>query len=122
MIAMETGQVTAYALDQLADRGIMFVEPGELAYEGQIVGEHSKGSDITVNAARRKTLDNIRSSTKDTTVTLKAPRKLSLEAALEYIEHDELVEITPQSIRLRKRWLHEADRRRHARRRAAANV
>lgn len=122
MIAMETGQVTAYALDQLADRGIMFVEAGELTYEGQIVGEHSKGSDITVNAARRKTLDNIRSSTKDTTVILKAPRKLSLEAALEYIEHDELVEITPQSIRLRKRWLHEADRRRHARRRTAAHV
>jgi GTP-binding protein len=122
MIAMETGQVTAYALDQLADRGIMFVAPGEVVYEGQIVGEHSKGSDITVNAARRKTLDNIRSSTKDTTVTLKAPRKLSLEAALEYIEHDELVEITPQSLRLRKRWLHEADRRRHARRHAAANT
>lgn len=122
MIAMDTGQVTAYALDQLADRGIMFVEPGEPAYEGQIVGEHSKGSDITVNAARRKTLDNIRSSTKDATVTLKAPRKLSLEAALEYIEQDELVEITPQSIRLRKRWLHEADRRRLARRLAAANV
>jgi GTP-binding protein len=100
----------------------MFVEPGELAYEGQIVGEHSKGSDITVNAARRKTLDNIRSSTKDATVMLKAPRKLSLEAALEYIEHDELVEITPQSIRLRKRCLHEADRRRHARRLAAANI
>lgn len=121
MIAMETGQVTTYAVDQLADRGVMFVEPGEPVYEGQIVGEHSKGSDITVNATRRKTLDNIRSSTKDATVTLKAPRRLSLEAALEYIEHDELVELTPKSIRLRKRWLHEADRRRYARRLAAVN-
>ena len=122
MIAMETGQVTTYAVEQLADRGMMFIEPGEPVYEGQIVGEHNKGRDITVNAARRKMLDNIRSSTKETTVGLKAPRKLSLEAALEYIEHDELVELTPQSIRLRKRWLHEPDRRRYARRLAAASV
>lgn len=122
MIAMDTGRVTSYAVDQLADRGVMFVEPGELTYEGQIVGEHNKGSDITVNAARRKTLDNMRSSTKESTVTLKAARRLSLEAALEYVEHDELVEFTPLSIRLRKRWLHESDRRRHGRKRATADV
>jgi GTP-binding protein len=116
MIATETGQVTAYALDQLADRGIMFVAPGEDVYEGQVVGEHCKEGDIPVNVVRRKALTNVRSSTKEATVTLKVARKLSLEAALEYIEHDELVELTPQSIRLRKRWLQEADRRRLARR------
>jgi GTP-binding protein len=119
MIATETGQATAYALDQLADRGTMFVAPGEDIYEGQVVGEHCKDGDIPVNVVRRKALTNVRSSTKEATVTLKVPRKLTLEAALEYIEHDEFVELTPQSIRLRKRWLHEADRRRQARRLAA---
>jgi GTP-binding protein len=119
MIATETGQVTAYALDQLADRGIMFVAPGEAVYEGQVVGEHCKEGDIPVNVVRRKALTNVRSSTKEATVMLKVPRKLTLEAALEYIEHDELVELTPQSIRLRKRWLREADRRRLSRRLAA---
>jgi GTP-binding protein len=122
LIAMDTGQVTSYAVDLLADRGVMFVEPGEAVYEGQIVGEHNKGSDLTVNATRRKMLNNMRSATKENTVTLKAARKLTLEAALEYIEHDELVELTPQSIRLRKRWLHEADRRRQARKLAAATA
>jgi GTP-binding protein len=121
MIATETGQVTAYALDQLADRGVMFVEPGEPVYEGQVVGEHCKEGDIPVNVIRRKALNNIRSSTKEATVLLKAPRRLPLEAALEYIEHDELVELTPESIRLRKRWLQEADRRRLARRLAATS-
>jgi GTP-binding protein len=115
MIATVTGQVTAYALDQLADRGTMFVESGEQVYEGQVVGEHCKEGDIPVNVVRRKAMTNVRSSTKDATVVLKTPRRLTLEAALEYIEHDELVELTPQSIRLRKRWLQEADRRRQAR-------
>jgi GTP-binding protein len=122
MITMESGQVTGYALDQLADRGIMFVEPGEAVYEGQIVGEHSRGNDITVNAVRRKMLNNIRSSTKEATVTLKAPRKLSLEAALEYIADDELVELTPTAIRLRKRWLRETDRRRQAKKKTTVNT
>ncbi len=116
MIATETGQVTAYAIDQLSDRGIMFVMPGEAIYEGMIVGEHCKEGDIPVNVVRKKKLNNIRSATKESTVTLKAARKHSLEAALEYIESDELVELTPDSIRMRKRWLKEADRRRHVRR------
>ena len=119
MIAIETGPVTAYALDQLADRGTMFVAPGEEVYEGQVVGEHCKDGDIPVNVVRRKAITNVRSSTKEATVTLKVPRKLTLEPALEYIEQDEFVELTPQSIRLRKRWLHEADRRRQARRLSA---
>ncbi len=119
MIATEAGQVTAYALDQLSGRGIMFVEPGDKVYEGQIVGEHCKMNDIPVNVVRRKNLTNVRSSTKDTTVTLKAPRKITLENAMEYIDLDELVEITPDSIRLRKTHLKENDRKRVARRAVA---
>jgi GTP-binding protein len=122
MIATETGQVTAYALDQLTDRGVMFVEPGEAVYEGQVVGEHCKEGDIPVNVVRRKALTNVRSSTKEATVMLKAARRFTLEAALEYIEQDELVELTPQDIRLRKRWLQEADRRRLARRLATTGA
>jgi GTP-binding protein len=120
MIAKETGRATAYAIDQLASRGIMFVGPGDEIYEGQVVGEHCKPADITVNAARQKKLTNIRSSTKEATVVLKATRRMELEAALEYIESDELVELTPGSIRLRKRWLTENDRKRHKRARAPA--
>ena len=120
MIATESGQVTAYAMDQLADRGMMFVQPGDEVYEGQIIGEHCKENDIPVNIAKRKNLTNVRSSTKDTTVTLKASRRITLEGALEYIEFDEMVEVTPQSIRLRKANLKENDRKRVARRAAAA--
>jgi GTP-binding protein len=115
MISTQTGQVTSYALGQLADRGTMFVEPGEQVYEGQIVGEHCKEGDIMVNVVRQKQMSNMRSSTKDQTVTLKAAHRLALEPALEYIEEDELVELAPLSIRLRKRLLTELDRRRHAR-------
>lgn len=112
MVGIETGRVTAYALDQLADRGTMFVRPGDVVYEGQIIGEHTKDKDILVNVVRQKQLTNMRMSVKDATVTLKAPRVLSLEDALEYVEADELVELTPASIRLRKRWLTENERRR----------
>jgi GTP-binding protein len=122
MIAIEMGAVTAYALDQLADRGMMFVEPTDRVYEGQIIGEHCKDDDICVNIVKQKKLTNMRASTKDFTVILKAPRRMSLEAALEYIENDELVELTPQSIRLRKRFLSESERRRHSRRLASADV
>ena len=119
MIAVESGQVTAYALEQLASRGLMFVEPGEDVYGGQIVGEHCKDNDIPVNVVRRKNLSNVRSSTKDSTVVLKAPRRVALEAALEYIERDELVEVTPDHVRLRKVHLKENDRKRAARRAAS---
>jgi GTP-binding protein len=122
MIALESGQVTAYALDQLSDRGMMFVVPGDRVYEGQVVGEHCKDDDICVNVVRQKKLTNMRASTKDFTVILKAAREMSLEAALEYIENDELVELTPQSIRLRKRYLQESERRRNSRRLAAAEA
>jgi GTP-binding protein len=115
MIATETGGVTAYALEALANRGTMFVSPGEKIYAGQIVGEHCKDNDIDVNVAKLKKLSNMRQSIKEATVSLKAPRDMSLEIALEYIEDDELVELTPQSIRLRKRYLSENERKRFSR-------
>jgi len=119
MIATHTGSVTSYAMEQLANRGVMFVEPGDEVYEGQVVGEHCKDNDIPVNVVRRKTLTNVRTSTKEATVTLKAPRHIALESALEYIEIDELVEVTPQQVRLRKVHLKENDRKRASRRTAA---
>jgi GTP-binding protein len=99
----------------------MFVQPGDDVYEVQIVGEHCKDNDLPINVVKRKNLNNIRSSTKEATVTLKAPRLLTLEAALEYIELDEMVEITPNYVRIRKIHLREADRKR-ASRQAAATV
>ncbi len=116
MVATGGGQVTAYALGKLADRGVMFVRPGEEVYEGQIVGEYNKDRDIAVNVVRTKSLSNIHASTKEATVTLKAARAMMLEGALEYIESDEWVELTPTAVRLRKRWLKENDRKRNARR------
>jgi GTP-binding protein len=115
MIATTTGQVTAYALDALYERGTFFVEPGEYVYEGQVVGEHCKDRDIPVNAVKCKQLTNIRAAGKDDAARVKPARKMSLEAALEYIQEDELVEICPSSIRIRKRLLKETDRRRHVR-------
>jgi GTP-binding protein len=115
MIATTTGQVTAYALDALYDRGFFFVEPGENVYEGQVVGEHCKDNDIPVNVAKGKQLTNIRASGKDDAAKVRPARKMSLELAMEYIQEDELVEICPSSIRIRKRLLKEADRRRQAR-------
>jgi GTP-binding protein len=99
---------------------MMFVEPTEQVYEGQIVGEHCKDNDIPVNAVKAKRLTNMRSSVKDATVVLKPARRMSLEAALEYIENDELVELTPKSIRLRKKTLTDIERRRQSRKAAGA--
>ncbi len=115
MIATTTGQVTAYALDALYDRGIFFVEPGEKVYEGQVVGEHCKEKDIPVNVVKSKQLTNIRAAGKDDAARVRPARKMSLEAAMEYLQADELVEICPNSIRIRKRLLKETDRRRHDR-------
>jgi GTP-binding protein len=112
LIASESGQVTAYALDGLADRGVMFVKPTDQVYEGQIVGEHCRENDIEVNVCRLKKLTNMRAASADKTVVLKPPREMTLEIALEYIEDDELVEVTPDAIRLRKRLLKEHERKR----------
>ncbi|HUU46413.1 MAG TPA: translational GTPase TypA, partial [Acidobacteriota bacterium] len=116
LIASETGQVTPYALDNLANRGNMFVAPTEKVYAGQIVGEHCRDNDIEVNVCRAKKMTNIRAASADKTVVLKPPREMTLEMALEFIEDDELVEITPAAIRLRKRLLTEAARKQGARR------
>jgi GTP-binding protein len=115
MVSTETGRTTAHALDNLQERGVLFVGAGEQVYEGQIVGEHCRDNDLPVNSCREKKLTNIRASTAEKSILLKPPRQLTLELALEYIEEDELVEVTPKAIRLRKTFLKEADRRRHAR-------
>lgn len=115
MIATETGKVTAYALDALFDRGSFFTQPGDQIYEGQVVGEHCKDTDIPINAVKTKKLTNIRTSSKDDAAQVRPMREMSLESCLEYIQDDELVEITPASIRMRKRMLKEADRRRDSR-------
>jgi GTP-binding protein len=106
-VASESGQVTGFALQNLQDRGEFFVNPGEPVYEGQVVGEHCKDNDIAVNVAKAKHLTNMRNANKENLDTLKAKRNFSLEEALEYVEDDELVEVTPKSIRLRKRLLQE---------------
>ena len=105
LVSMENGKSTAYALGQLEDRGIMFVDPGEEIYEGMIVGEHSRENDLAVNVVKGKNLTNTRSAGKDHTVVLKRPRIITLEYALDYINSDELVEVTPNHIRLRKKIL-----------------
>ncbi len=115
LIAIESGQVTGHAVEGLADRGILYVKPGDKVYAGQVVGENSRDNDLVVNITREKQLNNIRSANKESFVTLKAPRQIGLEAALEYIEDDEAVEITPKSIRIRKRVLDHGARRRDER-------
>jgi len=118
MIASHPGQVTPYALDGLYDRGMFFVKPGDQVYEGQVVGEHCKDNDILVNVTKTKQLTNIRAAGKDDNAQIRPAREMALEACLEYIQDDELVEITPKSLRIRKRLLSENDRRRAARRTA----
>src|SRR5690606_25957508 len=119
LIANEPGQVTAYALDALYDRGSFFVRPGDDVYEGQIVGEHCKSGDLVVNVVRGKKLTNIRAAGKDDNSQVRPVREMSLEACLEYIADDELVEITPKTVRLRKIVLKETDRRRESRKAAS---
>ena len=112
MIADRIGQVTAYALDNLQLRGTLFVEPGDQVYEGMVVGECARGEEMVVNAVRAKEKTNIRTHSHDDGVKLAAPVIHTLESAIEWIADDELVEITPKSIRIRKRWLGLEDRRR----------
>ena len=119
MVATETGSVTAYALDALYNRGLFFVAPGDHIYAGQVVGEHCKDNDIEVNVTRTKKHSNVRAAGKDDASQIRPARRMSLEGCLEYIQDDELVEITPKSIRVRKRLLGESDRRREARRAAS---
>jgi len=112
LISMETGSTTGYAIDKLQDRGIFFVGPGEEVYTGQVVGEHTRGNDIVVNILKGKKLTNMRAAGSDDNAKIAPKREFSLEAALEYIQKDEYVEITPQSIRMRKIYLDENERKR----------
>ena len=105
LVSMENGKATAYSLGNLEDRGIMFIEPGTEVYEGMIVGENNHDNDLAVNVVKGKNLTNTRTSSKDHTVVLKRPRVMSLEVCLDYINEDELVEVTPVSYRMRKKIL-----------------
>jgi GTP-binding protein len=112
MISMEQGSAIPYSLNNLQDRGRFFVEPNQDIYEGQVIGENSRQGDLVVNVTKTKKMSNMRSSGADDKVKLAPPRRFSLEEALEYIQSDEYVEVTPQTIRLRKIYLKEADRKR----------
>lgn len=116
LLANEPGMVTAYSLDALYDRGEFFVRPGDQVYEGQVVGENCRAGDLVVNVVKGKKLTNMRASGKDDNSQVRPVRDMSLEACLEYIEDDELVEVTPSTVRLRKILLSESDRRRAGRR------
>lgn len=112
LVSMETGKATTYGIMQVEDRGVIFVTPGTEIYEGMIVGEHNRENDITVNITKQKHATNVRSATKDQTATIKKPRIMSLEEALEYLNDDEYCEVTPKSIRLRKKILNKSERER----------
>ncbi len=120
LISTDDGEAVAYALWNLEDRGPMMVEPGWKVYRGMIVGEHTRGNDLEINVLKGKKLTNIRTTAKDEAVRLTPPIKMSLEKALAYIEDDELVEVTPKSIRLRKKLLDPNDRKREERRKESA--
>src|SRR4030095_12375504 len=115
-VSMVTGKANAFSLNTLQDRADMFVTHNDEVYEGQVVGENSRDNDLAVNPTKEKKLTNMRASGSDENILLKPPRKMSLEAALEYIEEHELGEVTPTSIRLRKALLSENDRKRETRR------
>ncbi|MFZ4450293.1 translational GTPase TypA [Salibacterium aidingense] len=121
LVSMEDGKVTPYGMMQVEDRGTLFVEPGTEIYSGMIVGEHTRENDLTVNITKEKQLTNVRSATKDTTVTMKRPRILTLEEALEFLNDDEYCEVTPDSIRLRKKILDKSAREREEKRKKLAN-
>ena len=114
LISMESGKALAYSLFNLQDRGVLFIEPGDEVYIGMIIGEHSRPNDLDVNPIKGKNLTNVRASGSDEAIKLVPPRKMNLDRALEWIEEDELVEVTPKSIRIRKRYLDPNVRKREA--------
>jgi GTP-binding protein len=115
LVSMEPGVIVAFALANLAERATLFVTPGDKVYEGMLVGENSRPGDMDVNPTKEKKLTNMRSKSSDENIQLEPPRELTLEGALEYIEEDELIEVTPQAIRLRKRFLSANDRKKLSR-------
>jgi GTP-binding protein len=120
LISMEQGPAVAYALNALEERGILFVSPGEMLYEGMVIGENAKPQDLEVNPLKSKQLTNFRASGKDEGIRLTPPKRMSLEQAIAYIQDDELVEVTPKAIRIRKRFLDPHERKREARKLEAA--
>jgi GTP-binding protein len=112
LVSMETGKASQYGIMQVEDRGIIFVESGTEIYGGMIVGEHTRENDITVNITKLKQATNVRSANKDQTVTIKKARIMTLEESLEYLNDDEYCEVTPESIRLRKKILDKNERER----------
>jgi GTP-binding protein len=111
LIANEQGEATAYALWNLEERGVMFIGAGEAVYEGMIIGENSRSDDLEVNPMKAKKLSNVRSSGKDEAIRLTPPRRLTLEQAIAWLDDDELVEVTPKAVRVRKRWLDSNERK-----------
>lgn len=122
LVSTETGTTTMYGMMSVEDRGILFLQPGTDIYEGMIVGEHTRDNDIVVNICKEKALTNVRSATKDETVRMKTPRLMSMEEALEYLNDDEYCEITPESIRLRKKILNKSERERAEKQRKNAEA
>jgi GTP-binding protein len=120
LISNGAGTAVAYALWYLEERGPMFIDPGNEVYAGMIIGEHTRGNDLEVNPLRTKQLTNIRTTAKDEAIRLTPPRRLTLEQAISYVEEDELVEVTPKSIRLRKKLLDPNARKRAERAAEAA--
>jgi GTP-binding protein len=116
LISMEACEAVGYAIMNLEDRGVFFIHPGTKCYEGMIVGEHARDNDLVVNVAKGKKLTNMRASGSDDATRLTPPREYTLEQALEYIEDDELVEVTPNHIRLRKRILDANERKKSEKR------
>ena len=111
LVSMEKGKATTYSLNSVEDRGTMFIEAGTEVYEGMIVGEHVRDNDLAVNVVKAKNLTNMRASGSDHSIILKRPRQVSHESALDYLNSDELVEVTPSSIRLRKKILNANERK-----------
>ncbi len=122
LVSMENGKSTTYGMMQVEDRGTLFVEPGTEVYEGMIVGENTRENDITVNITKQKQKTNVRSATKDQTNVIKKPRLMTLEEALEYLDDDEYLEVTPESIRLRKQILDKNERERIAKKKKYAEM
>jgi len=122
LISNSDGEAVQYSLWYLQERGTLFVDPGAKIYVGMILGEHSRDSDLDVNAVKEKKLTNIRAAGKDEAMLLIPPRRMSLEQAIAYIEDDELVEVTPSAIRLRKRYLDPNERKRFEKRSSEAQA
>lgn len=121
LVSMETGKATTYGMMQIEDRGVLFLEPGVEIYEGMVVGQNNRDADITVNITKMKAKTNVRSANKDQTNVIKAPKILTLEEALEFLAEDEYLEVTPESIRLRKQILNKNEREKAAKKTRSAD-